>query len=98
MLLEPLTLRSGVTLPNRLALAPLTNKQSHADGLLSTAEAVFLARRAVGGFGTIITCATYVGLDGKAWEGELGIDRDDCIAPLAGLTAQLHDAGSIALV
>jgi 2,4-dienoyl-CoA reductase-like NADH-dependent reductase (Old Yellow Enzyme family) len=95
---SPLTLRCGVTLPNRIALAPLTNKQSHADGLLSTAEAAFLARRAVGGFGTIITCATYVGLDGKAWEGELGIDRDDCIAPLAGLTAQLHDAGAIALV
>ncbi len=98
MLLEPLTLKCGVALPNRLALAPLTNKQSHADGLLSEAEAAFLARRAVGGFATIITCATYVALDGKAWEGELGIDRDACIGPLAALASRLREGGAVSLV
>jgi 2,4-dienoyl-CoA reductase-like NADH-dependent reductase (Old Yellow Enzyme family) len=98
MLCNPLTLRCGVTLPNRIALAPLTNKQSHADGLLSDAEHAFLARRAVGGFGAITTCATYVSADGKAWDGELGIDRDACIAPLTRLTATIHDAGAIALM
>ncbi|HEY5945214.1 MAG TPA: NADH:flavin oxidoreductase, partial [Kofleriaceae bacterium] len=98
MLLEPLTLRCGVTLPNRIALAALTNKQSHADGLLGDDELAFLARRAEGGFGVITTCATYVGLDGKAWEGELGIDRDECIAPLTRLTERVHGAGAIALM
>jgi 2,4-dienoyl-CoA reductase-like NADH-dependent reductase (Old Yellow Enzyme family) len=98
MLCKPVTLRCGVTLPNRIALAPLTNKQSHADGLLSEAELAFLARRAVGGFGTIMTCATYVSPDGKAWEGELGIDRDACIEPLTRLTHALHDAGAVALM
>jgi 2,4-dienoyl-CoA reductase-like NADH-dependent reductase (Old Yellow Enzyme family) len=98
MLLEPLTLRCGVTLPNRIALAPLTNKQSHADGLLGDRELAFLARRAVGGFGTITTCATYVSADGKAWDGELGIDRDACVEPLTRLTARIHDAGAVALM
>jgi 2,4-dienoyl-CoA reductase-like NADH-dependent reductase (Old Yellow Enzyme family) len=98
MLLEPLTLRCGVTLPNRIALAALTNKQSHADGLLADAELAFLARRAVGGFGTITTCATYVSADGKAWDGELGIDRDACIAPLTRLTGTIHEAGAVALM
>jgi 2,4-dienoyl-CoA reductase-like NADH-dependent reductase (Old Yellow Enzyme family) len=98
MLLDPLTLRCGVTLPNRIALAPLTNKQSQADGLLGDDELAFLARRAVGGFGTITTCASYVALDGKAWDGELGIDRDACIGPLTTLTTRIHDAGAIALM
>ncbi len=98
LLFQPLTLRCGVTLPNRLALAALTNKQSHADGLLSDDELAFLARRADGGFGTITTCATYVGLDGKSWEGEIGIDRDACIAPLTRLTDRVHRAGALALV
>jgi 2,4-dienoyl-CoA reductase-like NADH-dependent reductase (Old Yellow Enzyme family) len=98
MLFQPLTLRCGVTLPNRFALAALTNMQSHADGLLGEAELAFLARRAEGGFGTITTCATYVSPDGKAWAGELGIDRDACIAPLTQLTERIHRAGAIGLV
>jgi 2,4-dienoyl-CoA reductase-like NADH-dependent reductase (Old Yellow Enzyme family) len=98
MLSSPYPLRCGRSLPNRAALAALTNKQSHADGLLSAAELEFLARRAEGGFGVITTCATYVALDGKAWDGELAIDRDACIAPLTRLTARIHDAGAIGLV
>ena len=38
MLFQPLTLRCGVVLPNRIALAPMTNMQSHADGLLGDDE------------------------------------------------------------
>ena len=64
MLYEPVPLRCGQTLPNRIALAPLTNKQSHADGTLGDDELAFLAARADGGFGLVETCATYVGLDG----------------------------------
>jgi 2,4-dienoyl-CoA reductase-like NADH-dependent reductase (Old Yellow Enzyme family) len=98
MLFQPLTLRCGVTLPNRIALAALTNWQSQADGLLGDSELAFLARRADGGFGTITTCATYVALDGKGWDGELAIDRDECIPGLCRLTERLHTSGAIALV
>lgn len=98
MLFEPLSLRCGQTLPNRIALAPLTNKQSHPDGLLGDAELEFLAARADGGFGTIETCATYVALDGKAWDGELGIDRDETIPGLTRLATRIHAGGAKALV
>lgn len=98
MLYQPLTLRSGVVLPNRISLAPLTNLQSHADGTLGDDELAFLARRADGGFGMIETCAAYVAQDGKAWPGQLGIDRDECLPGLTRLAARLHEAGGVAMV
>ncbi|MDQ3370459.1 MAG: NADH:flavin oxidoreductase [Myxococcota bacterium] len=98
MLFAPLTLRCGLVIPNRITLAPLTNQQSQADGLLGEDELQFLARRADGGFGLITTCAAYVALDGKAWDGELGIDRDACLPGLTRLAARLHAGGATALV
>ncbi len=97
-LFDPLALRCGLVLPNRIALAALTNKQSGPDGLLGDDELGFLARRADGGFGTITTCATYVARDGKAWDGELGIDRDACIPGLTRLAARIHAGGARAFV
>jgi 2,4-dienoyl-CoA reductase-like NADH-dependent reductase (Old Yellow Enzyme family) len=98
MLYQPLSLRSGVVLPNRVALAPMTNLQSHADGLLGDDELAFLARRAGGGFGLVETCAAYVAQDGKAWPGELGVDRDECVPGLTRLAARLHDGGAACMV
>jgi 2,4-dienoyl-CoA reductase-like NADH-dependent reductase (Old Yellow Enzyme family) len=98
VLYEPLTLRSGAVVPNRIALAPLTNGQSLADGRLGDDELAWLARCADGGFGLIETCAAYVGLDGKAWDGELGVDRDDDLPGLTRLAARLRRGGAFALV
>ena len=98
MLFDPLTLRCGLTLPNRIALAALTNFQSQSDGLLADAELAFLARRADGGFGLIATCAAYVAQDGKAWDGELGVDRDACLPGLTRLAARIHAGGARAMV
>lgn len=98
MLFDAVPLRCGQHLPNRIALAPLTNLQSHTDGLLGDDELRFLARRADGGFGLISTCAAYVALDGKAWDGELGVDRDACIPGLARLANRLHVGGAKAIV
>jgi 2,4-dienoyl-CoA reductase-like NADH-dependent reductase (Old Yellow Enzyme family) len=95
---EPLRLRCGAVLPNRIALAPLTNKQSLPDGLLGDDELRWLARRADGGFGLIETCAAYIATDGKAWEGELGIDRDETIPGLARLAERVQRAGAVGLV
>ena len=38
-------------MPNRFMLAPLTNSQSHEDGVLSDAEHRWLSMRAEGGLG-----------------------------------------------
>jgi 2,4-dienoyl-CoA reductase-like NADH-dependent reductase (Old Yellow Enzyme family) len=98
MLDQPLTLRCGLVLPNRVALAAMTNSQSHADGLLGDDELAFLARRADGGFGLVATCAAYVALDGKGWVGELGVDRDECIPGLTRLATRLHAGGAACMV
>lgn len=98
MLFAPLTLRSGLVLPNRIALAPMTNLQSQPDGQLGEAELAFLAARADGGFGLIETCAAYVSQDGKAWDGELAIDRDEVLPGLSRLAARLHEGGAKAFV
>ncbi len=97
-LFRPLALRCGLTLSNRIALAPLTNLQSQADGLLGDDELAFLARRADGGFGLISTCASYVARDGKAWDGQLAIDRDECVSGLTRLATRLHDGGAACIV
>ncbi|HEU4734020.1 MAG TPA: NADH:flavin oxidoreductase [Kofleriaceae bacterium] len=98
MLYEPLTLRSGAVVPNRIALAPLTNGQSLADGRLGDDELAWLARCADGGFGLIETCAAYVGLDGKAWDGELGVDRNEDLPGLTRLAARIRRGGALAIV
>lgn len=97
-LLDSLTLRPGVVSRNRVWLAPLTNKQSHLDGTLAEAELNFLAMRADGGFGLVETCAAYVSLEGKAWEGELGVDADDKLDGLRRLAGRLHAGGALASV
>jgi len=98
MLHQPLALRCGLVLPSRIALAPMTNLQSHADGLLGDDELAFLARRADGGFGLVTTCAAYVALDGKSWPGQLGVDRDACLPGLARLAARLRAGGAACMM
>ena len=75
-LLEPLRFRNGVSAPNRIWLAPLTNLQSHADGLISDDEVNWLRSRAEGGFGIVETAATHVSADGQAWSGQLAAYDD----------------------
>jgi 2,4-dienoyl-CoA reductase-like NADH-dependent reductase (Old Yellow Enzyme family) len=98
VLFQPLTLRCGLVLPNRIALAPMTNGQSLPDGRLGEDEYNWIARRADGGYGMIETCAAYVGLDGKAWAGELGVDRDDDLPGLTRLAARIKQGGAAAIV
>ena len=83
MLYDTLILRCGLRTRNRLWLAPMTNRQSHADGSLSDDELHWLERRAAGGFGVIETCASHVSRDGQGWPGGLGVFDD---APLPGLS------------
>ena len=98
MLHEPFTLRAGAVVPNRIALAPMTNRQSLPDGRLGDDELAWLALRADGGFGLIETCAAYVALDGKAWDGELGIDRDEDLPGLTRLATRVRQGGALAVV
>lgn len=95
---EPLSFERGRTWANRFALAPLTNKQSNDDGTLGDDEFRWLTARALGGFGMVMTCATYVHRSGRAWSGQLGISGDEHLAGLTRLAHGIHEAGSVALV
>lgn len=97
-LLEPITFRNGTRARNRVAVAAMTNQQSHADGTLSEQELRWLQMRAEGGFGIVTTCATHVSQEGQGWPGELGIWNDGHIEGHAKIASAMHAAGAIALV
>ena len=95
---ETLDLLRGPSWANRLALAPLTNKQSNGDGTLSDDERRWLVARAEGSFGLVMTCATYVAPEGQAWAGQLGISDDRHLPGLTRLAAELRAAGTVSSV
>jgi len=55
-LFDPLSFTRGPRMKNRFMLAPLTNTQSHADGVLSDEEFNWLTMRAKCGFGGSTRC------------------------------------------
>ncbi|HEX2876989.1 MAG TPA: NADH:flavin oxidoreductase [Polyangiaceae bacterium] len=97
-LLEPVHFPSGLVAKNRVALAPMTNQQSNADGSLSEAELAWLRRRARGGFGIVMTCAAHVSADGQGWPGELGVFDDRLQPGLERLAQALRTDGAASIV
>ncbi|MBI1338840.1 NADH:flavin oxidoreductase [bacterium] len=96
-LFEPLSLTRGPALKNRFMLAPLTNWQSHADGVLSDDEFNWLTMRAKGGFGLTMTCAASVQAEGRGFPGQLGVHDDRHLPGLIRLASALnaHDTHSV---
>ena len=84
-LAAPFTFANGSTIKNRYMLAALTNLQSGADGVLSDDEYHWLTRRAEGGFGLTMTCATSVQHRGVGFPGQLGAHEDLHLKGLARL-------------
>lgn len=97
-LFEPLHFNNGATMKNRLALAPMTNLQSHADGLLSDDEYRWLTMRAEGGFGLTMTCASHVQAIGKGFPGQLGCFSDKHIGGLSRLANGIRAEDSLAIL
>jgi 2,4-dienoyl-CoA reductase-like NADH-dependent reductase (Old Yellow Enzyme family) len=98
-LFEPYRLPvSGVTLPNRLALAPMTTYSSHEDGTISDAEVDYLRRRAAGGLGTIITAACYVERVGQGFVGQWACDHDRHLPSLRRAAEAIQAEGAVALL
>jgi 2,4-dienoyl-CoA reductase-like NADH-dependent reductase (Old Yellow Enzyme family) len=94
---DPLWFPRGPVLKNRLALAPLTNTQSHDDGRLSDEELHWLAMRAAGGFGLTMTCASHVQAVGRGFPGQLGCFGEQHVDGLMRIAHALraHDSCSI---
>ncbi len=95
---SPLTFRCGLTMKNRFMLAPLTNTQSHEDGTLSDDEFNWLTMRAKGGFGLVMTCASYVQRVGKGFPGQLGIYSDHLMDGHKRLSAAIKEHDALAVI
>lgn len=97
-LADPVSFTRGPAMKNRFMLAPLTNQQSHEDGVLSDDEHRWLTFRAEGGFGLTMTCASHVQAIGKGFSGQLGCFGDEHIAGLTRLAHDIKRHDSVAVV
>ena len=95
---QPLSFARGPAMRNRFMLAPLTNTQSHDDGVLSDDEFNWLTMRAKGGFGLVMTCAAFVQGVGKGFPGQLGVHSDDQLPGLRRLAAAIRAEGAVSCV
>jgi 2,4-dienoyl-CoA reductase-like NADH-dependent reductase (Old Yellow Enzyme family) len=96
-LLSPLGFKRGPQMKNRFMLAPLTNQQSHVDGVMSEDEFTWLTKRAEGGFGLTMTCAAHVQAIGQGFPGQLGVFGDQHLEGLERLASAIKLHGSIAI-
>ena len=75
LLFTPMTIR-GVTLPNRIVLAPMVQYRAH-DGIPGDFHFVHLGKFALGRFGVVMTEATSVEPRGRVTHGCPGIWGDE---------------------
>ncbi len=95
---DELRFSRGPAMKNRFMLAPLTNQQSREDGVLSDDEYGFLTKRAEGGFGLVMTCASHVDAIGKGFSGQLGCFGPEHEPGLTRLATGIREGGSLAVV
>jgi len=94
LLFSPIQLR-GLTLKNRIAVSPMC-QYSCEDGFANDWHFVHLGSRAVGGAGLVIFEASGVEAEGRISPGDLGIYKDEHVAPLARIVKFIHEQGSVA--
>src|SRR4051812_2532172 len=92
-LFEPLTIRA-VTFRNRIGVSPMC-QYSCEDGFANEWHLVHLGSRAVGGAGLVIAEATAVEARGRISPGDLGIYKDEHIAPLARVAKFIAQQGAV---
>lgn len=96
-LLSPFRFSSGITLKNRMVMAPMTNFSSNQDGTVTDAEVSYYARRSAG-VSMVITACTYVTANGKGFHGEFGGDRDEMIPSLRRIAEAIKQQGAKAIL
>ncbi|AWB45231.1 NADH-dependent flavin oxidoreductase [Paenibacillus sp. CAA11] len=96
-LFEPIELRSGIKLDNRLVMAPMTHFASQEQGEVSEEELAYYAKR-IQGLGMVITACSNVTADGKGFYGEPGADRDELIPGLRRLADTIRESGAKSVI
>lgn len=96
-LFKDFTFSNGLSLKNRVVMAPMTNFSSNPDGTVTDAEVKYYARRS-SGVSMVITACTYVTANGKGFKGEFGGNTDDMIPSLKQLASAIKEQGAKAVL
>lgn len=97
-LFEPLVLSNGISLKNRLVMAPMTNFASNNEDGTVTDEELSYYKRRIGGVSMVVTAVAYVTPEGKGFHGEIGADNDIQIPGLARLADTIKSQGAKAIL
>lgn len=96
-LFQSYTLNNGVSIKNRLVVAPMTHYASNPDGSLSHEEAQFLEGRAEN-FGMFIAAATLVSPEGKAFVGQPEAIGEEDLESLKKVAQMIQAQGAKAIL
>ncbi|MFJ7977992.1 NADH-dependent flavin oxidoreductase [Peribacillus sp. NPDC096379] len=95
-LFEPFTFPSGVTINNRIVMAPMTTNSSFENGMVTTDEHRYYKRRTAG-LGAVITSCAQVMENGR-FAGSLSVASDDHIESLSKLAKTIQSTGTKAIL
>ncbi|WP_159996492.1 NADH-dependent flavin oxidoreductase [Roseomonas sp. 18066] len=87
----------GLTLRNRIVMAPMTTWSGNEDGTVSAEEEDYYRRR-VNGVGLVITGCTHVALNGIGFTGEFAAYDDRFVPSLKRLAAAARSGGAPAIL
>ncbi|MCP1773285.1 2,4-dienoyl-CoA reductase-like NADH-dependent reductase (Old Yellow Enzyme family) [Neisseria perflava] len=96
-LFTPYTLNNGVTIKNRMVVAPMTHWASNEDGTFSAEEQRFIGNRAQD-FGMFILAASLVLPEGKSFVGEPGVFGEQHLAGLQQAAQTIKNQGAKAVI
>jgi len=96
-LFDPFPLR-GVTLPHRIAIAPMCTYHAGPDGLATDWHFVHYGRFALGGAAMVMTESVVVAPEGRGCDANLGLWDDAQIAPLRRIADFLKAHGSVSAI
>ena len=96
-LFQPFALHSGLTLRNRVVMAPMTTWSANLDGTISDAEVDYYRRRAHG-VGMVITGCTHVMKNGIGFTDEFAAYDDRFIPSLQRLAGAAKSGGAAAVL
>lgn len=95
-LFEPFTFPSGVSINNRILMAPMTTNSSFENGMVTTDEHRYYKRRTAG-LGAVITSCAQVMENGR-FAGSLSVASDDHIESLSKLAKSIQSTGTKAIL
>jgi 2,4-dienoyl-CoA reductase-like NADH-dependent reductase (Old Yellow Enzyme family) len=95
LLFEPINI-GGARARNRIALAPMTSRFADSAGYVSDRMVSFLAARAAGGAGLVMTEGAAVDPRGVGWSHHFSVYDDSYLPGLTTLAGAIHEHGALA--